>query len=120
MAAGFNWNEYNGANTAETSIGTGGNITNFMAVDSPGTTGYDSNPITAGKNSMEKYLKADFTGTFNKINKMVLYKFSLINGEHLRQYAMATLKKAICHLQRLSERTLLWDSEAIVRTYVKA
>jgi len=70
MAAGFNWNQYNGATTAETSIGTGGNIFNFMAVDSAGTLGYDENPITAGKNSMEVYLKADFTGTFNKIDNL--------------------------------------------------
>lgn len=74
MAAGFNWNQYNGANTAETSIGTGGNIFNFMTVDSAGTTGYDANPITAGKNSMEVYLKADFTGTFNKINNLQFWR----------------------------------------------
>ena len=74
MSANFNWNQYNGANTAETSIGTGGNIFNFMSVDSAGTTGYDSNPITAGKNSMEVYLKADFTGTFNKINNLQFWR----------------------------------------------
>jgi hypothetical protein len=74
MAAGFNWNQYNGADTAETSIGTGGNLFNFMAVDSAGTTGYDLNPITAGKNSMEVYLKADFTGTFNTIDNLQFWR----------------------------------------------
>jgi len=74
MAAGFNWNQYNGASTTETSIGTGGNLFNFMAVDSAGTTGYDLNPITAGKNSMEVYLKADFTGTFNTIDNLQFWR----------------------------------------------
>lgn len=74
MAAGFNWNQYNGADTSETSIGTGGNLFNFMAVDSAGTTGYDANPITAGKNSMEVYLKADFTGTFNQIDNLQFWQ----------------------------------------------
>lgn len=44
-----------------------------------------------------------------------LIKSSLINGEHLIVKAKATLSKALCQLQRLSERTLLM-SEATVRT----
>jgi len=44
-----------------------------------------------------------------------LIKSSLINGEHLIAKAKATLSKALCQLQRLSERTLLM-SEATVRT----
>ena len=44
-----------------------------------------------------------------------LVKSSLINGEHLIAKAKATLNKAICQLQRLSERTLIM-SEATVRT----
>ena len=74
MAAGFNWNQYNGTSTAETSIGTGGNLFNFATNDASGTTGYDTNPITAGKNSMEVYLKADFTGTFNKIDNAQFWR----------------------------------------------
>ena len=71
MAAVFNWNQYNGSDTAETSIGTGGNLFNFAANDASGTTGYDTNPITAGNNSMEVYLKADFSGTaFNKVDNL--------------------------------------------------
>lgn len=44
-----------------------------------------------------------------------LHKSALINGENLKQYAMATLRKALCHLQRLSEWTPNLG-EAIVRT----
>ena len=39
-----------------------------------GTTGYDTNPITAGKNSMEVYLKADFIGTFNNIDNAQFWR----------------------------------------------
>lgn len=113
MSATFNWYQYNGANTAETSLGTGGNLVNFSAIDTAGTVGYDTNPITAGNQSMSVYLKGKWGGTFNKINAMVLYKFSLINGEHLKQKAMATLKKAICHLQRLSERTPFYGEATV-------
>lgn len=113
MSATFNWYQYNGAATAETSLGTGGNLVNFMSVDTAGTTGYGTYPITAGTQSMSIYLKGKWGGTFNKINAMVLYKFSLINGERLKRKATATLKKAFCHLQRLSERTLYY-SEATV------
>lgn len=86
---------------------------NFMSVDTAGTTGYGSYPVTAGTQSMSVYLKGKWGGTFNKINAMVLYKFSLINGEHLKQKAMATLKKAMCHLQRLSERTPFYGEATV-------
>jgi len=49
MAASFSWYQYNGANTAETSLGTGGNLVNFKANDTAGTAQYDTNPITAGR-----------------------------------------------------------------------
>jgi len=74
MAATFNWYQYNGADTAETSLGTGGNLVNFMAIDTAGTAGYDTNPITAGTNSMELWLAAKFGGTFNKIDNLQFWQ----------------------------------------------
>ena len=50
-----------------------------------------------------------------QLNKRIAeVKSSLINGETLIAQAKTTLRKAICHLQRLSERTLLFNSEATV------
>jgi hypothetical protein len=70
----MNWYGYNGAATAETSLGTGGNLVNFKAIDTAGTVGYNTNPITAGTNSMELYLKAKFGGTFNKIDNLQFWQ----------------------------------------------
>lgn len=70
MAATFNWYQYNGAATAETSLGTGGNLVNFKANDTAGTAQYDTNPITAGTNSMMVYLKGAWGGVFNKIDNL--------------------------------------------------
>lgn len=55
-------------------------------------------------------------------NAIVLVKSLLINGENLKtafQRFKTTLRKAISHLQRLSEETLI-IREATVRTYAKA
>lgn len=70
MAATFNWYQYNGAATAETSLGTGGNLVNFKSNDTAGTAQYDTNPVTAGTNSMVVYLKGAWGGTFNKIQNL--------------------------------------------------
>lgn len=70
MPADFFFYQYNGAGTNETSLGTGGNLVNFRANDTAGTAQYDTNPITAGENSMLVYLKGKWTGTFNKINNL--------------------------------------------------
>jgi hypothetical protein len=74
MAATFNWYQYNGAATAETSLGTGGNLVNFKANDTAGTAQYDTNPITAGANSMLIYLKGAWGGTFNKIDNLQFWQ----------------------------------------------
>jgi hypothetical protein len=74
MAETVNFYGYNGAATAETSLGTGGNLVNFKAIDTVGTVGYDTNPITAGNNSMELWLKGAFGGTFNKINNLQFWR----------------------------------------------
>jgi len=42
-------------------------------VDTAGTAGYDTNPITAGNNSYEVYLKGGWSGTFNKIDNLQVW-----------------------------------------------
>jgi hypothetical protein len=74
MAATFNWYQYNGAATAETSLGTGGNLVNFKANDTAGTAQYDTNPITAGTNSMVIYLQGAWGGAFNKIDNLQMWR----------------------------------------------
>lgn len=74
MAETFNFYQYNGATTAETSLGTGGNLVNFKANDTAGTAQYNTNPITAGGNSMEIYLAGKFGGTFNKIENLQFWQ----------------------------------------------
>lgn len=56
------------------------------------------------------YLFKTSAETTDKLNspltwKQVMEKFSLINGENLIMKVKATLNKAMCQLQRLSERT---------------
>lgn len=74
MAASFFWYQYNGAATAETSLGTGGNLVNFKNVDTAGTAQYDTNPITAGNASYDLYLKGKWTDTFNKIDNLQFWR----------------------------------------------
>lgn len=74
MAETFNWYQYNGAATNETSLGTGGNLVNFKANDTAGTAQYDTNPITAGNASMLIYLKGAWGGTFNKVDNIQLWR----------------------------------------------
>ena len=74
MAATFNWYQYNGAATAETSLGTGGNLVNFKSNDTAGTAQYDTNPVTAGTNSMVVYLKGAWGGTFNTIKNLRFWR----------------------------------------------
>lgn len=67
MAATFTWQERNGASGTTTNLGSSGNLTNFKSVDTAGTADYAANPITAGQNSMEKWLRGFWSGTFNII-----------------------------------------------------
>lgn len=75
MAATWQWAQQNGAAPGTpTDIGdTAGNFFNFKANDSATPSDYSSNPITAGNNSMEVYLRGHFTGTFNQISNMLFW-----------------------------------------------
>lgn len=70
MAATFEWDEHNGA---AANVTHGVNQVNWMNVDQPGTpanaTLYQTNPITAGNNSFDKWQFGHFSGTnWNQIS----------------------------------------------------
>ena len=70
MSATFNWAQSNGAGETATDLGASGNLFNFKTNDDATAANYSTNPITAGAASMEVYLRAHFTGTFNKIDNL--------------------------------------------------
>jgi hypothetical protein len=117
ISATWGFTQENGASgsSSKTDLGTSGNLFNFKGGDTAGTGNYTTSPVTAGTNSFDVWLLGKFTGTFNKVNISALYKSTLINGESLKRKAMATLRKAISHLQRLNERTPFLG-EATVRS----
>jgi len=90
MAATFAWVQRNGAPAGtETSLGISGNLFNFKKNDSATAADYSSNPITAGNKSMEAWLRAKFTGTFNKIDNLQFWRstdFSPNTGLSIKWY----------------------------------
>lgn len=81
MAAGHNLKICTGTNAGTESTGDASNW-NLMSIDAYDSTGtdYQSNPITvpsSGDNySYEKALRVEFTGTFNAINNVLVWKSS--------------------------------------------
>jgi len=80
MTATFEWKEYNGAGETE-STATG---LNFGSVDQANITTPATYPIAAGGNSFEKYIKADFGGSFTSISeiKYFLSAGTIPTGDH--------------------------------------
>lgn len=74
MAATFSWAQSNGSGQTVTDLGASGNLFNFKANDSATAADYSSNPVTAGTSSMEVFLRAKFTGTFNKIDNLQFWQ----------------------------------------------
>ena len=70
MAATYNWAQSNGASETSTDLGESGNLFNFKNADTATASDYTDNPITAGNNSYEVYLRGHWTGTFNKIDNL--------------------------------------------------
>jgi hypothetical protein len=61
-------------------------LSNLKNIDSAGTAGYTANPITAGQNSYEKWFRAHFFGTFNRIDGVRFWmstNFSPSTGLHV-------------------------------------
>jgi len=91
MPATFSWSQRNGVASAvvDTDLGISGNLFNFKKNDSATAADYSSNPITAGDKSMEVYLRAKFTGSFNKIDNLQFWKstdFSPATGLSVKWY----------------------------------
>lgn len=76
MAATFQFAQSYGVTptVADIGDGTGGNYWNFKDVDDATPANYSSNPITAGNNSYEVWLRAHVTGTFNVIDNFQFWQ----------------------------------------------
>jgi len=71
MAATFNWAQTHGAAPGTAvDLGSSGNLFNFKDADDATAANYSSNPVTAGLNSYEVWLRMHFTGTFNKVDNL--------------------------------------------------
>ncbi len=71
MAATFNWAQTHGAAPGTAvDLGSSGNLFNFKDADDATAANYSSNPITAGNNSYEVWLRMHFTDTFNKVDNL--------------------------------------------------
>jgi hypothetical protein len=70
VAATFTWAQSNGAGNTVQLLGSSGNLTDFKSIDTAGISDYVANPVTAGTNSYECWLRALFTGTFNQIRDL--------------------------------------------------
>lgn len=72
MAATFNWAQTYGdsGSPTTTDLGESGNLFNFKNADDATAANYSSNPITAGNNSYEVWIRAHFTGTFNQVDNL--------------------------------------------------
>lgn len=68
MAASFSWAQNNGVGAVVTILGSSGNLADFKNIDTTGIGDYAANPIQAGNNSFEVWLRAWFSGTFNRID----------------------------------------------------
>lgn len=82
MALTFNWNQRTGATgvTTTSDLGVSGNLFNFQNQDVASAAQYTSYPITAGNNSYEVFLRGHFTGTFNKVQNLQIWKSAGTEG----------------------------------------
>lgn len=76
MAATFGWAQTTGNSGSEatTDLGISGNLFNFKRSDDTTPGNYASYPISAGDKSYEVWLRAKFTGTFNKIENIQFWR----------------------------------------------
>ncbi len=82
MALTFNWNQRTGAASAVVTgdLGISGNLFNFQNQDVASAAQYTAFPITAGNNSYEVWLRGHFTGSFNKVQNLQLWKSAGTEG----------------------------------------
>jgi len=75
MAATFAWAQTYGTSPGTVaSLGISGNLFNFKRADDATAANYSTYPISAGEKSYEVWLRAKFTGTFNKIDNVQFWK----------------------------------------------
>lgn len=77
MAASFEWSQTTGASgdpTITDKEADTGNLVNFMSTDSATAADYSTNPITAGENSYEVFIRGKFGGTFNTIENLQFWR----------------------------------------------
>jgi len=88
MSATFRWSESN--TVSETVTDTLSNV-NFGNADSPNLTPA-SNPIAAGQNSFEKWVRGKFSGAFTSIANLRFWKSagSYVTGESIKAAVNAT------------------------------
>ena len=82
MALTYNWNQRTGAASATitSDLGISGNLFNFQNQDVASAAQYTAYPITAGSNSYEVWLRGHFTGAFNKVQNLQLWKSAGTEG----------------------------------------
>lgn len=82
MAATFDFSETNGAGAVVTDAIS--NV-NFGSVDTPNITPA-SNPIAAGSNSYEKYIRGHFTGSYTSVSNLRFWKSAgaYVTGETIK------------------------------------
>lgn len=80
MAATFTWSQSYGAGPTVTDLGVSGNLFNYKNADDATPANYTTYPITAGNNSYTVWLRAKFTGTFNKVQNIQFWKSSGVYG----------------------------------------
>lgn len=74
MAANFAWTQKNTSAGTETSLGISGNLFNYKKKDTAVAADYSTYPINAGDRSYEVWLRAKFTGTFNSISNLQVWR----------------------------------------------
>lgn len=75
MAATFAWSQTFGASPGtDSDLGISGNLANYKRADDATAANYSSNPIPAGERSYEVWLRAKFTGSFNKIENIQFWR----------------------------------------------
>ena len=67
MSATFSWTVTNTSGAVSTDLGASGNLQNYQNADLAGIAFYATNPIVAGNNSFEVWLRAHITGVFNLV-----------------------------------------------------
>jgi len=75
MAATFAWTQRYGASPGtESSLGVSGNLFNFKKIDDATAANYSTYPIPAGERGYEVWLRAKFTGSFNKVDNIQFWR----------------------------------------------